>query len=341
MTQARATVAQLPRAPGAYRFRDASGRALYLGRAGNLRRRVASYWGDLCDRQHLAPMVARIARIEAVECASEHEAAFLERSLLQERLLPWNRTAGGQESEVVIRLDRSPSRPGLSVTYPNAVLSDAGRDAAAEYFGPYLGGARARLAVSGLLRVVPLHHAAQNPAGLARALAARRGVAAADRGTLAATAAAVLRREPAAVGALLRDLTARRDAAARNEAFELAARIQAEIEATDWVTAPQRVAGCATAEAGVCGWAGGLLTTFEIRSGRIRSWRVSRLSYRRAGRPWPQPRRTGETSPTATPLWPRRSQPGSPRPGSPRGRPRRVRSLVLRSAGYAIPLRIP
>jgi excinuclease ABC subunit C len=156
------------------------------------------------------------------------------------------------------------------------------RDAAAEYFGPYLGGARVRLGVAGLLRVVPLHHTAENPAGLARALAARHGVAAADRDALADAAAAVLRREPAAVEALRRDLAARRDAAARNEAFELAASIHAEIEATDWVTAPQRVAGCAAADAAVSGWAGGLLTTFEIRSGRIRCWRVSRASGRRA-----------------------------------------------------------
>jgi len=40
----------LPLAPGVYRFRDASGRVLYLGRATSLRRRVASYWGDLSAR---------------------------------------------------------------------------------------------------------------------------------------------------------------------------------------------------------------------------------------------------------------------------------------------------
>jgi len=42
------------------------------------------------------------------------------------------------------------------------------------------------------------------------------------------------------------------------------------------------VAGCAAADAAVSGWARGLLTTFEIRSGRIRSWRISRASERRA-----------------------------------------------------------
>jgi excinuclease UvrABC nuclease subunit len=57
--------AALPRVPGVYRFRDRAGRVLYIGRAVILRRRVMSYWGELGDRAHLAPMVARIARLVA------------------------------------------------------------------------------------------------------------------------------------------------------------------------------------------------------------------------------------------------------------------------------------
>ena len=72
----REQVARLPLSPGVYRFRDAAGAVLYLGRAVSLRRRVASYWGDLGDRGHLAAMVARIVRVEAVPCASGHEAAW-------------------------------------------------------------------------------------------------------------------------------------------------------------------------------------------------------------------------------------------------------------------------
>ena len=59
-------VRRLPGTPGVYRFRDARGRVLYIGRATALRSRVASYWSDLRDRHHLAPMVTAVARIEAV-----------------------------------------------------------------------------------------------------------------------------------------------------------------------------------------------------------------------------------------------------------------------------------
>src|SRR5215469_5001118 len=153
-------VARLPLSPGVYRFRDAAGRVLYLGRATSLRRRVASYWGDLGDRGHLAAMVARIARVEAVPCASAHEAAWLERNLLERRKPPWNRSPrGGQESEVWIRLSASPDAPGLRIARRPRPGDPA------RYFGPYLGGQKTRDAVSGLGRVLPLGHATDRAAG--------------------------------------------------------------------------------------------------------------------------------------------------------------------------------
>jgi excinuclease UvrABC nuclease subunit len=44
-------VARLPSEPGVYRFRDAGGRVLYVGRATALRSRVGSYWSDLRGRR--------------------------------------------------------------------------------------------------------------------------------------------------------------------------------------------------------------------------------------------------------------------------------------------------
>jgi excinuclease ABC subunit C len=270
----RAVVGRLPLGPGVYRFRDARGRALYLGRAVSLRRRVASYWSDLGDRPHLSAMVRAIARIEAVECASEHEAAWLERSLLEHRLLPWNRTAGGQEVEVYLRLDSAARSSGLTVVH-----DAAGRGAAARYFGPYLGGLRVRLAAAALLRAYPLDYAGDS-AGTARELGRRRGADPADRLALAAAIGAVLVRDPAAIAAARAELIARRAAAAADEAYEVAARIQIELTALDWVTAPQRVVVLepAGADAVACGWADGVLVRFAIRGGRVRGWSQGRAS---------------------------------------------------------------
>jgi len=219
-------------------------------------------------------MVALVAGVEVVEWASEHEAAWLERSLLEHELLPFNRTAGGQEVEVYLRLDTSARSPGLTVVHE---LRPA---AGVRYFGPYLGGLRVRLAAAGLRMVFPLDYAVDS-AGIARELGTRRGGSggsAGDRDELAGAIGAVLRREPGAVAAIRTELAARRDAAARAEVFEVAGRIQEELAAVDWVTAPQRVAGPELTDAVACGWADGVLTRFEISSGRIRGWHQSRRS---------------------------------------------------------------
>ena len=267
----RATVARLPLGPGVYRFRDVAGRVLYVGRAVCLRRRVASYWGDLGDRRHLAPMVARIAQVEAVPCASAHEAAWLERNLLERRTPPWNRCrSGGQEAEVWIRLSQSADAPGV------AVARWLRRGDQARYYGPYLGGQKARDAVSGLGRVLPFGPAAywatDRPAGTARELARARGVFASVRADLGPAVAAVLDRDPDAVTALRAELIRRRDTAAAGLAFEFAGRVQAELEAVDWITAEQKVTQAQPSDFDVLGWAGGVLVRFEVRAGRLSGW---------------------------------------------------------------------
>jgi excinuclease ABC subunit C len=268
---ARATVARLPLGPGVYRFRSADGRAMYLGRAVSLRRRVASYWSDLRDRPHLSAMVRAIARVEAVECASEHEAAWLERSLLEQQLLPWNRTAGGQEVEVYLRLDSAVRSAGLTVVHEPRTGDHA------RYFGPYLGGLRVRLAAAALLRAFPLDYAGTS-AGTARELGRRRGADPADRLALAAAIGAVLSHEPLAVASVRAALVARRDTAVASEAFEMAGRVQAELAGLDWVTAPQRVVAAEPSDAVACGWADGVLIRFTIRTGRICEWCQDRRS---------------------------------------------------------------
>jgi excinuclease ABC subunit C len=254
--------ARLPQAPGVYRFRDQAGRVLYVGRAVSLRRRVRSYWGDLGDRRHLAPMVARIARVEAVVCDSAHEAAWLERNLLKRRLPPWNRSPGGQEAEVWIRLSESSRTPGVTVV----------RRPSPGDFGPYLGGQKVRDAVTGLGRVLPLAYAGDGRAGTERDMARVRGASPGMRVELARAVGAVLGREQAAVARVRTELTARRDAPAAALAFEFAGRLQAELQALDWITEEQKVTR-AQGDADVCGWADGVLVCFEIRGGRMSGWR--------------------------------------------------------------------
>lgn len=278
VSRARTQAGLLPASPGVYRFRDGSGGVLYIGRAVNLRRRVLSYWGDLRERRHLAGMVRDVAAVEAVACASAHEAAWLERNLLRRSVPPYNRSGeGGQEAEVWIRLSESARAPGLRVVYERRPGDNA------RYFGPYLGGRRVREAVAGISRVLPLDYAGDGGRGTTGELARVRGASPANRRELTLWAAKTLERDPPAIARVRAGLASRRNAAAANLSFELAAKLQAELAALEWVTATQLVTSQEPADFDVSGWSGGVLVTFEIRGGRLSGWE-QRHAVRR-GRP--------------------------------------------------------
>jgi excinuclease ABC subunit C len=254
---------RLPREPGVYRFRDTTGRVLYLGRATDLRSRTASYFGSLGNRPHLIGMVRRIARVEAVACASVHEAAWLERNLLEDHMPRWNRTPGGQEVPLYLRVDAGPATPGLHLTH--------GPEKATH--GPFLGGVRTRLAVRALQRINPLPYAGESLTGAEREMAALHGVRPHDRDRLARALTDVLDRRPEAVRAALDTLTARRDAASAALEFERAATLQEEIAAVEWLTSEQRAHRPAAEDCEIHGWSDGTLVSFTVRGGRLSGWR--------------------------------------------------------------------
>jgi excinuclease ABC subunit C len=269
-----APVRRLPQEPGVYRFRDEGGRVLYVGRATQLRARVGSYWSHLGDRPHLRRMVARIARVEALVCASVHEAAWLERNLLEARMPRWNRTPGGQEVPVYLVLDAGPARPGLRLVH---------EPAPGLVFGPYLGGSKARLAVAALHRVFPLPYARSGLTGAERDMARRLGVTAGDRADLAGGIQAVLARETCADERLI----ALRDEAAAQTRYESAGRIQAELEGLQWVTGEQRATTHGGGDLDFAASAPGVRLRFEVRDGRLCGWDVRRTENAREADPPP------------------------------------------------------
>ncbi|GAA0599444.1 GIY-YIG nuclease family protein [Kribbella sandramycini] len=269
MEPARLVARRLPQEPGVYRFRDENGRVLYIGRAVNLRRRVLSYWTHLGDRPRLRRMVTRIARVESVWCDSEHEAAWLERNLLEHSKPRWNRVRGGAEVVGYIRFDPAGPRFTHTVT-PTA-----------PHFGPYLGGLRVRQAISALQRVIPLHYTADTGGSL-REFARLFGVSPDDRVALTEAAYAVLEREPAAVTAVRAELVRRRDAASTALRFEFAAKLQEELAAFEWIMAEQKVAQMVADDIDVYGWANGVLVGFTLRGGRVRTWTQQAMTERTA-----------------------------------------------------------
>lgn len=140
----------IPTRPGVYRFRDPTGRVVYVGKAKNLRARLSSYFQDLAHlHPRTATMVTTAASVEWTVVATEVEALQLEYSWIKEFDPRFN---------VKYRDDKS--YPWLAVTldedYPRVMVGRGAKKKGVRYFGPYSHAWAIRETVDLLLRVFPM-----------------------------------------------------------------------------------------------------------------------------------------------------------------------------------------
>ena len=124
-----AQAAAFPGKPGVYLFKDARGRALYVGKADVLRDRVRAYFGPSLDVR-LVRMVEHADRLEYVLTGSISESYLLEANLIKQHRPRYN-----------IRLKDDKSYPYVKVTlgedFPRVLRTRALGDRTARYFGPF------------------------------------------------------------------------------------------------------------------------------------------------------------------------------------------------------------
>ncbi len=146
----RSLLSTIPRAPGVYLMRDANERVVYVGKAKNLRERVASYFSQpLGYTRKMDGLIESLSRIQVEVVGSELEALLLESQLIRRYQPRYNTALRSHEQYPFIRID-------VSNPWPRVSLSKARKDDGARYFGPFRSAATARKTVDLINRVVPL-----------------------------------------------------------------------------------------------------------------------------------------------------------------------------------------
>ncbi len=154
---------EIPASPGVYRFLDAEGRVIYVGKAKSLRSRLSSYFQDVAAlHPRTRRMVTTACAVEWTVVGTEAESLALEYSWIKEFNPRFN---------VMYKDDKS--YPYLAVTmseaYPRAQVVRGARRAGTRYFGPFVQARSIRETLDQLLRVFPVRSCSSGVFARARA----------------------------------------------------------------------------------------------------------------------------------------------------------------------------
>lgn len=139
----------LPRSPGVYFHKSASGEVIYVGKAAVLRNRVRQYFQDSRGRDNKTmALVAEIHDTDWIETESEVDALFLESEMIKRYMPRYNVLLRDDKSQTFVRINMKSQWPVVSFTRNPA-------DDGADYYGPFYNGFALKKALRYLRPIFP------------------------------------------------------------------------------------------------------------------------------------------------------------------------------------------
>ncbi|MGD9022884.1 MAG: excinuclease ABC subunit UvrC, partial [Deltaproteobacteria bacterium] len=129
--EVKARLAGVPSAPGVYLMKDDRGRILYIGKAQNLNKRIASYLRNKGPKDlKTSLLVGKIADFDTILTNTEKEALILESNLIKRHRPRYNVILRDDKRYPCLRLD-------IKSPYPNLKIARKFQEDGALYFGPF------------------------------------------------------------------------------------------------------------------------------------------------------------------------------------------------------------
>ena len=120
----------IPSQPGIYKYFDAAGTLIYVGKAKNIRKRVSSYFNKTFTTYKTHELVQRIEKIEFTIVNSEQDAFLLENTLIKRFQPRYNINLKDDKTYPFIIIKNEP--------FPRVFLTRQKNDDGSQYLGPYI-----------------------------------------------------------------------------------------------------------------------------------------------------------------------------------------------------------
>ncbi len=138
----------IPASPGIYKYYDATGELIYVGKAKQLRNRIRSYFAKDLDSKKTRELVKKIHQIQFTAVDTEEDAFHLENSLIKEFQPRYNILLKDDKTYPWIVIKKEP--------FPRVFLTRKKWNDGSEYLGPFTSSQQVRELLEFIKQIVPL-----------------------------------------------------------------------------------------------------------------------------------------------------------------------------------------